>query len=93
MKTHRRILHVVTPTRTVPVEGLPEALRADQLVRAARGILVLAVVLGSLGTDATALSGYSVGHATAHQQAANIRLAASAYPISSHHIPDIPWAY
>jgi hypothetical protein len=93
MKTHRRILHVVIPTRTVPVEGLPEALRADQLVRAARGILVLAVVLGSLGTDAMASSGYSVGHANAHQQAGNIRLAASAYPISSRHIPDVPWAF
>ena len=32
MKTHRRILHVVVPARTVPVEGLTGALEADPLV-------------------------------------------------------------
>jgi hypothetical protein len=94
MNTHRRVLHVVIPARTVPVEGLTGAWQADPLVRAARGILVLAVILGSLGADATASSGYGIaGHASGHQQAGNIRLTASAYPISSRQIPDTPWMY
>jgi hypothetical protein len=94
MKTHRRVLHVVIPARTVPVEGLTGALQADPLVRAARGILILAVILGSLGADATAWSAYgSADHASTHRQAASIRLTASAYPIGSRRIPDAPWMY
>jgi len=97
MKTHRRILHVAIPARTIPVEALRGALGSDPMVRAARGILVLALVLGSLGslgTDATASAGHgSADHASAHQPAGNIRLAASAYPIGSGHMPDIPWMY
>ena len=94
MMTHKWMLHVVIPARTVPVEGSVGALRVDPLVRAARGILILAVVLGSLGTDATVSSGYgSAGHASAHQPAGNIRLAASAYPIGSGHMTNIPWMY
>ncbi len=94
MKTHRRILHVVVPARTVPVEGLTGALEADPLVRAARGILILAVILGSLGADAMVSSGYgSASHASAHQQAASVRLAASAHPIGSGHSANSPWMY
>jgi len=88
MKTHKRILHVVIPARTVPVEGLTGPPEADPLVRTARGILILAVILGSLGTDAAVSSGYgSAGHASAHQQAA------SAHPIGSGHIANTPWMY
>jgi hypothetical protein len=94
MKTHRRILHVVIPARTVPVEGLTGAVEADPLIRAARGILILAVILGSLGTDAMVSSGYgSAGHTSAHQQAASIRLAASAHPIGPGHSGNSPWMY
>src|SRR5258708_40061552 len=60
MKTHRRILHVAIPARTIPVEALRGALGSDPMVRAARGILILALALGSLGslgTDATASAG------------------------------------
>ena len=94
MKTHRRILHVAIPARTVPVEGSTGSAEADPLVRAARGILILAVILGSLGTDAMVSSGYgSAGHASAHQQAATVRLAASAHPIGSGHSAMSPWMY
>lgn len=93
MKTHRWILHVAIQARTVPVDGLPGALRTGPLVWAVRGILLLAVVLGSLGADAAASSGYGSGdRASAHQPAGNMRLAASAYPISSGY-KDAPWMY
>jgi hypothetical protein len=96
MNTHRWIPHVVTQARTVPVETLTGAQRADPLVQAARRILILALVIGSLGADAAAWSGYaSVGQASAHQPAGNIRLAASVSPISlsPSHITDSPWMY
>src|SRR5258708_39390635 len=67
MKTHRRILHVAIPARTIPVEALRGALGSDPMVRAARGILVLVLALvlgslGSLGTDATASAGPRRAH-------------------------------
>ena len=94
MKTHRWIPHVVTQARTVPVETLTGSQRSDPLVQAARRILILALVLGSLGAEAGALSGYaSVGRASADQSAGNIRLAASVSPVSTGHITDSPWMY
>src|SRR5260221_1078203 len=86
MKTHRRILHVAIPARTIPVEALRGALGSDPMVRAARGILVLALVLGSLGslgTDATASAGHrSADHARGPQPAGKISLAANALPLN-----------
>ena len=90
MKAHRWILPVAIQTRTVPVEGLPGALRTDPLLRAARGTVILALVLGSLGADAAASSGYgSADHASARKPAANISLAASA----SSRVTNRPWMY
>ncbi len=93
MKSHRWIPHVVMQTRTFPVQGSPGALRADPLAQAARGIVILALVLGSIGIDAAESSGYgSAGHASAHQPAGNIRLG-SAYPIGFRASVDRPWMY
>ncbi len=89
MKAHRRILHDVMPTRTVPVQGLAGALRTDQPIRTARGILILALALGSLGADAAVSSGHSsADHARSHQPAGNIRLVAT-----SSHASNGPWIY
>jgi hypothetical protein len=94
MKTHKWIPHVVMQARTVPVEGLTGALRTDPLGRAARGIVILALVLGGLGADAAATSGYGSGdHASAHQPTGNIRLGANSYLISRDHITGRPWMY
>ena len=94
MKTHRWISHIVRQARTDPVETLPGALRTGPLVQAVRGILILALALGSLGADAAASSEYGgIGHANAHQPAGNIRLAASAHPISSGYVIPGPWMY
>jgi hypothetical protein len=84
MKTHRWIPHVVTQERIVPVETLAGAHQIQPLARTARPILVLALVLGSLGADAVALSGYaSADQANAHQSASNVSLTVKASPLST----------
>jgi hypothetical protein len=81
MKTHRWIPHVVTQERIDPVETLTGARRPDPLSQATRRILILALVLGSLGAEAAAFSGYaSAGQADAHQPAGAISLAARVSP-------------
>jgi hypothetical protein len=95
MKTHRWITHVVTQERTVPVETLTGTQRTDPLAQAARRILILALVLGSLGADAAAWSGYaSAAQANAHQTTGNVSLAANVLPVSPPvgHISN-PWLY
>ncbi len=89
MKTHKWIPHVVAQARTVPVETLPGALRTTPLGQAARGILILALALGSIGAESAASSGY----ASTHQAAGNARLAESAYLIGSRHITPAPFMY
>jgi hypothetical protein len=87
MNTHRWIPHVVTQERTVQVEALTGAQRTDPLGQAARRILILALVLGSLGADAAAFAGYiSADHANAHQTAGNISLAANVSPIGTGNV-------
>ena len=94
MKTHRWILHGAIQARSVPLDGSTGAPRTDPLVGAARGILILALVLGSLGADALASSGYGNGdHASAHQSAGNVHPAARAYSISFSNIENRPWMY
>lgn len=89
MKAHKWIPHVVVQARTVPVETLPAALRTTPLVQTARGILILALALGSIGAESAASSGY----ASIHQAAGNVRLAESAYPVISHHVTPGPFMY
>jgi hypothetical protein len=95
MKTHRWIPHVVMQERTDPAETLTGVQRTDPLAQATRRILILALVLGSLGADAAAFSGYaSADQANAHPSAGNISLTAKGSPIS-HSIGSIsdPWMY
>jgi hypothetical protein len=91
MKAYRQTPHVAKHARTVPAKGHAEAPRTGPAVRATGGILVLAVALGTLGAEVTELSSHgSTGHASAHQQAGNIRLAAS---VSGVRISNRPWMY
>ena len=58
---------MVIPAQTVPAEGLLGAQRPDPLVRTARGIAILALVLGGLGADAVVSSAHSsADHARTH---------------------------
>jgi len=78
MAKHRRILHEVAQPRIVPTEGVAGAVQTDPLVRTARGITILALVLGGLGAGAAASSGHSgADHARTHQPAGNTHLAAA----------------
>jgi hypothetical protein len=91
MKAHRQTPHVAKHARTVPAKGQAGAPRTGPVVRTTGGILVLAFALGSLGAELTELPGHgSAGHASAHQQAGNIRLAASAGGVR---ISNRPWMY
>jgi hypothetical protein len=89
MKAHRQAPHAAKHARTVPAKGQTGTPRTDPVARTTGGILVVAFALGSLGAGVTELSGdNSTGHASAHQQASNIRLAASTVRISNR-----PWMY
>jgi hypothetical protein len=86
---HRRVPHASVQPRTVSLEEFPEGPRSDPPAQAARGILILALVLGGLGAGAAASSGYgSADHAGPARSAGDIHLAAS----SSHAIP-MGWMY
>jgi hypothetical protein len=94
MKTHRWILHVTIPARTVTADGSSGALRTRPLIWAAtRGILILAIVLGGLGAEAAASSGHSGDHAGPHRQVGEIRYATSSYAVGSGYIKNGPWMY
>ena len=72
--------------RIGPAEGLAEVSRADPPRRAARGVLILALVLGGLGAEGAVTSGHSLGDQASTQHAADAnRPAASAYLASSVH--------
>jgi hypothetical protein len=69
--------------RIGPAEGPAQVSRVDPR-RAARGILVLALVLGGLGAEGALTSGHSPGdQASAQHAAGDNRPAASAYLTSS----------
>lgn len=94
MNTHRWILHVATQPRAVPAEGQTGALRADPLGRTARGILILALVLGSLGVEATALSNHNTSDRTgAMQPTGSIRVGSNAHLVPNRHHINRPWMY
>ncbi len=77
-----------------PAEGLAEVSRADPPRRAARGMLILALVLGGLGAEGAAISGHSSGEqASIHHAAAGHRPAASAYLASSGHVKANPYLW
>jgi hypothetical protein len=95
MKTHRQTLHVAKHARTVPAEGPNGSSRNVPLVRATRGILILAFALGSLGTDVAISSGYGTAdHVNGHPSAGNVHLTASvSTAVSTTHVTNRPWIY
>jgi hypothetical protein len=89
MSTHRQLLHV--SMRTSGSAGGAHRAPSTRTARAwaTRGILVLALVLGSLGAVALASPGHhSAGHAhaSAHQPA-------TAKSVTSGQINKMPWMY
>ena len=94
MKTHRQTLHVAKHARTAPASDPSGAPRTDPLVRATRGILVLAFALGSLGTEVAVSSGFGTAdHLSAHPSAGSVRLAANVSTGKSGVITNRPWIY
>lgn len=86
--------HAVPQARTVPVEGRTESPRPDPLGRTARGILILALVLGSLGAEAIALSSYhNSNHTGALQPVGSIHVGENAHLVKNNHFINRPWMY
>jgi hypothetical protein len=95
MKTHRSLWHVTLRTGGSVGSVRREPSRGTVRARATRGILVLALMLGSLGAAALALPGHgSAGHAaSAHQPADSLALSAGADSMSSYNTYRRPWMY
>ena len=86
MKTHKWIPPVDMQARTGPAQSQAGVTRTDPPGRAARGILILALVLGGLGAEGAVTPGHGTGdQASAHHAAGNNRPGASAYLTSSVH--------
>jgi hypothetical protein len=94
MRTHTRTPHALMQTRTIPSDGSPPARRPSPVLLVVRGILILAVVLGTLGAEAAQSAGYvSAGRAGAYQAAGDVRAPAGAYRVSTRPAIDAPWMY
>jgi hypothetical protein len=89
MSIIRRTPYVALHARTVPARGITEATPADQPFRVARGILIMALVLGSVGAEAAVASGY----ASTHQAPGTTILAPSATSATSGAKISNPWMY
>lgn len=94
MNTDRWTLHAAPQARTVPAEGRTETLRPHPLGRTARGVLILALVLGSLGAETIALSGYHTSeHTGALQPVGSIHVGENAHLVKNNHFINRPWMY
>jgi hypothetical protein len=94
VSTHRWIPHAFAQARTGPVKGSPQAQRTDALTQAARGLLIVAFVLGALGTAGTVSPGHaSADPASGHQPVSHIDLAVSLSQVISDPILPNPWMY
>lgn len=89
MKDNRWNMQFIRLARTAPARGVYDALPADPLIWAIRGILIAALGLGCLGTGALP----SAGHVDAHHPAGITHLAASASPTGPTHIIGTAWMY
>lgn len=95
MNTHKWILPADVQARIGPAESPAGVTRTDPPARAARGILILALVLGGLGAEGAVTPGHGTSDqaASAHVTAGSNRLGASAYLTSSPHAIAHPWIY
>lgn len=94
MGKHRRAPHAVMRVPTAAAEALTQASQNESLGRAARGIAVLALVVGSLGAEAAAASGHGGhDHVGAAQPVGTSHIGGSYQLTSSGGISHRPWMY
>ena len=94
MKTRKWMPPVVMQERIGLAKNPAGVARTDPPGRAARGILILALVLGGLGTEGAVTSAHGTGdHASTHYTAGNDRLEASSYLPSAGHVIPNTWMY
>ena len=83
MKTHGQKSYVALHARAATADRSPGAPRTDRLIRTARGLVIVSLVLGSLGaSEVESLSLASPGHARDHQLVSTVRAAKHAKPAS-----------
>ncbi len=93
MTTHRWMTHVQMQERAVPSKGSIAALRIDPLSQTAHGILIIALLFGSVGFGAAATSDYGAGHVRTHHYSGQIRHKTRTDLMGTGHIIDSPWMY
>jgi hypothetical protein len=81
MKTQRQISRVVMQPRTVTAGASAGAHRADPWFKTTRGVAILVLVLGGLGTATAESLSHSGGDAGAGHATSTVRLA------HGHHAP------
>ena len=93
MTTHKWIQPFIMQARSGLAES-PAGVTRTVPRRAARGVLILALVLGSLGAEGAVTSGHSTGEqASTHHAAGDTRPAASAYLTSSAYARPDPFVF
>ena len=94
MKTHKWIPPVNMQAQTDPAQNQAGVTRTDPPGRAARGILILALMLGGLGAEGAVTPGHGTSdQASSYFAAGNNRPGASAYLTSSGHAKLNAWMY
>lgn len=94
VSTHKWIPHAFTQARTGPVKESPQAQRTDAFTQAARGLLIVAFALGSLGASgAVSASHEGVGPANSRQPDSRLDLTVSLQVSSGAPVLPNPWMY
>ena len=93
VSTHRWMPCAFMQARTRSLKESPEGVRADPLSQTARGILILAFVVGAFGAEAAASDHGNADHASGHQLDSSVHLTASADQISGGSAVSFPWMF
>jgi len=90
MPNHRRPPHADRRRETLTADHAPGTPRIVPLARAARGILVPALVAGGLAAGAAASPALA---ASSHQPGTLAHVPGASDPAGYHHIVGAPWMY
>jgi len=95
MGKHRRTSRVARYLQTVPAHGVIKVPQSDSLGRATLGVAALALVVGSLGAEAAAVSSHGAGELVGAGQQAVSGHAGPSYHLASagSTISQRPWMY
>ena len=94
MNTHGQISQAAIQPRAVTVAGSHRARRSHSLVRAVRGMTILALALGALAVIAVQALGHThAGHASVRKLPANVHVVPRAHHVKPPVSTGRPWMY